>query len=330
MKTEVLFYHKLEKDKAKCGVCPHNCQINPGKKGVCRVRINLEGTLFATNYGEISSIALDPIEKKPLYHFHPGSMILSVGTVGCNFSCGFCQNYQIAHEDQPTRYLSPKGLLAMARECEPRGSIGVAYTYSEPLMWHEYLSDVLPIIKAEGLKNVLVTNAYVNPEPLQKILPDIDGINIDLKSFSDKYYRTHCHGRLTPVKNTIELCATQTHVELTTLLVTGLNDTPKELEELFRWVAKIDPTIPLHLSAYHPAYKFSLPATPYETMKMAREIARTYLKNVYVGNMSGFDNDSYCPHCQALLVSRKGYRVMVQDLNETRCDRCGNQVSFVI
>lgn len=328
MKAEVAFYQQLEESSVRCEICPQNCRIKPGKRGVCRVRVNLGGTLYATNYGEHSSLALDPVEKKPLYHFYPGENILSVGTVGCNLSCGFCQNYQIAHEDPPTRFLSPLELLSLAEECKPRGSIGVAYTYSEPLMWYEYLRDTLPVIKDGGFKNVLVTNGYINPEPLEKILPFIDAMNIDLKSFSDRYYRTNCHGRLEPVKETLKLCVGRTHVEITTLLVTGLNDAPGEIEELSQWVAGLDPYIPLHLSAYYPAYKVNLPPTPRATMRTAREIAQKHLKYVYAGNMAGFDNNTYCPHCRSLLVTRQGYRVSREKLAGNRCVECSRILKY--
>ena len=329
MKAEVAFYRRLEEKNVKCEVCPHNCRIKPGKRGICRVRVNLDGTLYATNYGEYSSLAVDPIEKKPLYHFYPGWNILSVGTVGCNFSCGFCQNYRIAHEDAPTRFLSPDELLRLAEECRSRGSIGVAYTYSEPLMWYEYLRDVLPVIKEGGFKNVLVTNGYINQGPLEEILPHIDALNIDLKSFSAGFYRSQCRGRLEPVKETIKLCAGRTHVEVTTLLITGLNDTPKEIEELSQWIAGIDPSIPLHLSAYFPAYKVSLPPTSRATMTMAREVAGRNLNYVYVGNMAGFDNDTLCSHCRALLVTRQGYRIRLENLDGDRCAVCGQTAPLV-
>jgi pyruvate formate lyase activating enzyme len=329
MKAEVAYYQKLEDASVRCEVCPQYCRIKPEKRGICRVRVNLGGSLYATNYGEHSSIALDPIEKKPLYHFCPGQNILSVGTVGCNFSCGFCQNYQIAHEDPPTRFFSPLDLLSLAEESRSRGSIGVAYTYSEPLMWYEYLLDTLPVIRDGGFRNVLVTNGYINPRPLETILPYIDAMNIDLKSFSEKYYRTNCHGRLEPVKEAIKLCVGRTHVEVTTLLVTGLNDTPEEIEELSRWIAALDSSIPLHLSAYYPAYKVNLPPTPQATMKIAREIAKQHLQYVYVGNMAGFDNNTLCPHCQATLVTRQGYRVKLEGLEGDHCVECGRIVSFL-
>ncbi|NLB17405.1 MAG: AmmeMemoRadiSam system radical SAM enzyme, partial [Syntrophomonadaceae bacterium] len=299
------------------------------KSGVCRVRINREGKLQATNYGEVSSIGLDPIEKKPLYHFYPGRNILSVGTVGCNFSCGFCQNYQIAHDNPPTRFVSPQELLDLAQEAQNHDSIGVAYTYSEPFMWYEYLVDAMPIVRAAGLKNVLGTNGYINLEPLQAILSDIDAMNIDIKSFGDKFYRSQCRGRLEPVKETIEYCVRRTHVELTCLLITGLNDSVEEVEALCQWIAGIDANIPLHLSAYHPAYKLILPPTPRNTMEMAGQIASRYLQYVYVGNMAGFSNDSYCPNCQTLLVARQGYKVKIENLVGSGCGACGEEAYFI-
>ncbi|NLV16906.1 MAG: AmmeMemoRadiSam system radical SAM enzyme [Syntrophomonadaceae bacterium] len=328
MEVSVKTYKQLENGPVRCGLCPHNCRIQEGKSGVCRVRINRGGKLFATNYGEVSSMGLDPIEKKPLYHFYPGHSILSVGTVGCSLSCSFCQNYQIAQENPPTRFVAPEELLNLAQEAKKHDSVGVAYTYSEPLMWYEYLADVLPMMKNVGLENVLVTNGYINPEPLQAIISGVDAMNIDLKSFAEQYYRSQCRGRLSPVKETIEYCVRHTHVELTCLLIPGLNDSREEIEAMCRWIAGINASIPLHLSAYHPAYKLKLPPTPRNTMEMAWQIANRHLQNVYVGNMAGFANNSCCSNCQAILVAREGYMVKIENLAGTRCRVCGKDAYF--
>jgi pyruvate formate lyase activating enzyme len=329
MKVEVPFQHKLEDGRVQCGICPHNCRLKPGQRGICRVRANENGALMARNYGEVSSLALDPIEKKPLYHFHPGSPVLSLGTVGCNFACGFCQNYRIAQEDPATDYLEPAGLLALAGESSSRGSIGIAYTYSEPLMWYEYLREVMPLIAEAGMLNILVTNGYINHQPLMEILPYVDAMNIDLKSFTEDYYHRHCKGRLEPVKETITACAGHSHLELTTLLIPGENDSTREVEELARWLASVDPLIPLHLSAYYPAYHFRIPPTPAAALVKARETAREYLKYVYVGNVEGIDNNTRCPNCGAVLVVRNGYRVEVKAAREGGCPSCGDPVPYI-
>ncbi|MGE5396432.1 MAG: AmmeMemoRadiSam system radical SAM enzyme [Chitinophagales bacterium] len=329
MKKEVLFYEKLDGETARCHVCPQNCRIEPDKRGVCRVRINDAGTLYATNYGEVSSVALDPIEKKPLYHFYPGHMILSAGTLGCNLSCGFCQNHQIAHGECPTRYISPEQMTALAVECKKDDSIGLAYTYNEPFMWYEYVHDTAPMIKEKGMQNVLVTNGYINPGPLKELIPWIDAVNIDLKSFNERFYLTNCKGRLEPVKETIEFCASRVHVEVTNLIIPEENDRPEEIEGLASWLASINPEIPLHLSRYHPAYNFNRPPTPLPALTMAQEAARAHLKYVYVGNAPGFNNDTRCHNCGATLVKREGYRIQVENLDRRQCMNCGETVSIV-
>lgn len=329
MKAEVPFYEKLDSGEVRCQVCPQNCKIKPDKLGVCSVRANREGSLYALNYGEVSSAAVDPIEKKPLYHFYPGTAILSVGTVGCNLTCGFCQNYNISHGEADTRFVSPKELQKLTLDCRGKGSVGVAYTYSEPMMWYEYIAEAMPLIHEAGYKNVLVTNGYINPEPLERILPYIDAMNIDLKAFTDHFYHANCKGRLEPVKETIQHCVGRTHIELTTLLVTGLNDQPAEISELAQWVASLDDNIPLHLSRYHPAYKFDLPPTPVETLEAAREAALEHLKYVYVGNIEGFDNNTYCRKCGEVLVERTGYSVRVRELSGQECAGCGEKASFI-
>lgn len=330
MLVSVPFQTREEDGTVRCGICPQNCRIKPGRQGTCRVRINRDGELWALNYGEVAALALDPIEKKPLYHFHPGKAILSAGTVGCNLACGFCQNYQIAHENPPTRYVEPELMAALASEYQERGSVGLAFTYSEPLMWFEYVMDTAPLIKEKGLANILVTNGYINPEPLGVLLPFIDALNIDLKSFREDFYRRNCKGRLEPVKKTIEMCYEHAHVEITTLLVTGENDNPDEIEELAHWLASIDPAIPLHLSRYHPAYHFNNPPTPLESLRQAREAARTHLKHVYIGNAVGFDNNTYCPGCGALLVEREGYYTKIVGLEGSLCRCCQEETGIVV
>ena len=240
--------------------------------------------LDARNYEQVTAIALDPIEKKPLYHFFPGQMILSVGTLGCNLHCQFCQNWQIAHGNPAFVATSPQKLAELAEQQGPL-NIGVAYTYSEPIVWFEYVYDAATAVKRRGLKNVLVTNGFINPEPLAELLPLIDAMNIDLKAFNQDFYREVCRGELDAVKQTISKAATSCHVEVTTLVVPGFNDADEEIAELARWLAAIDPAIPLHLSRYFPRYRMELPATPLESLFRARSIAQRYLRNVYVGNV---------------------------------------------
>ncbi|SFR05063.1 pyruvate formate lyase activating enzyme [Desulfoscipio geothermicus DSM 3669] len=332
MKHEVMFYTKGAGEKANCKVCPRLCNIAPGKRGFCRVRENDGGVLYATNYGECSSYAVDPIEKKPLYHFYPGSLIFSLGTVGCNLRCGFCQNWQIAHADPQTTYLSPDRTVKLTLRQKERGypCIGLAYTYSEPFMWYEYVYDTAKLAREAGLKNVLVTNGYVNEEPLRELLPYIDAMNIDVKAFTDRFYRSTCAGRLEPVLRTVETAHGHCHIEITTLLVTGLNDGREEIGSLVDWLAGVDPDIPLHFSRYFPNYEMDLPPTPEETLLRARETARKKLRYVYIGNAPQLNSSSTeCPECGETLIDREGYRVRIRDLDNGVCPRCGERIIIV-
>ncbi|SHJ13127.1 AmmeMemoRadiSam system radical SAM enzyme [Desulfofundulus thermosubterraneus] len=330
---EALFYEKGDDGRTFCRLCPRLCNIRDGHTGFCRVRKNQQGILYTLNYGRVSSYALDPIEKKPLYHFYPGSDILSLGSVGCNLRCGFCQNWQIAHADPHTLYLSPAQAVAAAKEQIARGypNVGLAYTYNEPFMWYEYVYDTARLAREEGLKNVLVTNGYVNEEPLRQILPCIDAMNIDVKGFTDEYYRGTCAGHLEPVLRAVEIAHEHCHVELTTLLVPGLNDSEEEIRRLVDWVAGLDPDIPLHFSRYFPNYKFDLPPTPLETLQKAREIALEKLRYVYIGNAPELGgSDTLCPACGETLIRRTGYRVQVRGLAGNRCRYCGREVKLVV
>lgn len=326
---EALFYEKSARDKLKCLLCPHHCRLREGQTGLCRVRINQGGKLITLNYGEIASLAMDPIEKKPLFHFHPGSLILSTGTFGCNLACAFCQNYSLAHEKPETRFIGPTVLADIAREVEPRGSVGVAFTYNEPSIWYEYVREAAEEIKARGLQVVLVSNGYIEAQPLQEILPLVDAINIDVKGFTDNFYKQHCHGRLQAVLDTVERAAAATHVEVTTLLIPGENDIPQEIRDLARWLASIDPHIPLHMSRYHPAYKFKQTATPVETLQRARELAREHLHFVYLGNIPGEENNTCCLNCGEVLIKRTVYDVKVVGLQEGHCRYCGNKIEYI-
>jgi len=245
----------------------------------------MEGNLKTINYGEITAMALDPIEKKPLYHFHPGSKILSVGSFGCNFSCGFCQNYAIAHYRAKSQYFSPDELIEACRKID--NNIGIAFTYNEPSIWYEYVYDTAKKLKETypQYKVVLVTNGYIQEEPLAKLLPYVDAMNIDLKSFQPDYYRKICGGDMEYVLKTIRKCYDKCHVEITTLLVNGLNDSEEEVEKIAAFLASLDKNIPLHLTRYFPNYKIHRPPTDIDVMLKAREVASKYLNNVHLGNV---------------------------------------------
>ncbi|MGD0152398.1 MAG: AmmeMemoRadiSam system radical SAM enzyme [Thermacetogeniaceae bacterium] len=329
---EARFYEKQDGNKVWCRLCPQNCHLEPGQAGICRARRNEGGALYSLNYGQVSSIGIDPIEKKPLYHFYPGSQILSVGTFGCNFHCGFCQNWQIAHGDPSTQEVSPEELVASAVLARERSdSIGIAFTYSEPLVWYEYVYDTAKLAREQGLKNVLVTNGSIREEPLLELLPLIDAMNIDVKGFTEDYYRETCHGRLAPVKQTVELAHTRSHVEITTLLVPTLNDSDGEIAALVDWLAGLNPEIPIHFSRYFPQYQLDLPPTPLKTLRRAQEIARRKLKYVYTGNAPELhDDNTCCPACGNLLIERTGYRTRVLELKNGLCTRCGAHIPIII
>lgn len=281
-----MFYKKLDNNRVQCLLCPHECVLQQDSTGVCRARRNTGGCLYSLNYSCVTSVALDPIEKKPLYHFRPGSLILSAGTFGCNFKCSWCQNWTIAHSDAKTMELKPAGLAEMARQYASRGSIGVAYTYNEPSIWYEFIYDTARLIKEQGLVNVMVTNGFINREPLEQLLPYIDAMNIDVKAFTEEFYSKYCKGTLSSVMDTVESAARSCHVEITTLVIPGLNDSPEEIESLASWLASINPDIVLHLSRFFPGYKINdIMPTSRETLENARNSALLHLRHVYLGNI---------------------------------------------
>jgi pyruvate formate lyase activating enzyme len=322
------FQERRDDGRVQCRVCPHECVIADGRTGICLCRKNFGGTLRPLNYGQVTSAAMDPIEKKPLYHFHPGVAILSLGTWGCNFKCDFCQNWQISQQEASTEYLAPERAVQMARQ---RKSIGIAYTYNEPTIWFEYVLDTGRLARAAGLKNVLVTNGYINPQPLDVLLEVVDAMNIDIKSFTEEFYRKYPRGRLSPVLETARRAAKRCHVETTTLLIPGENDGPEEIRRLGEWIYEnLGPDSPTHVSAYFPHYKCELPATPTETLLRAHEILRRRLHFVYVGNvMSAEGGNTVCPGCQATIVRRIGYRIDASGVRGGRCVDCGRELKFI-
>ena len=273
--------------KTTCELCFHRCALDEGQTGVCRARANRGGTVVPLNYGRVVSLALDPIEKKPLRQFHPGGMILSVGSFGCNLRCPFCQNHEISMagaDELRSEYVSPQALAELAMELRQRGNIGAAYTYNEPLAGYEYVRDCAQAVHACGMYNVLVSNGTIEQTPWRALLPLIDAANIDLKGFSDAWYR-RLGGDLKTVMRSIELAAEQCHVEVTTLLVPGENDDEHAIRAQARWLAEIDPGIPLHLSRFFPRYRMTdRPPGDVETVYRLAEAAREYLRFVYTGN----------------------------------------------
>lgn len=269
-----------------CSLCFHHCRLEDGQTGFCRARANHNGTIVSLNYGRLTALALDPIEKKPLRRFHPGSMVLSVGSFGCNLRCPFCQNASIAQvgAEAPTRTVSPNALVQLAHTLQNRGNIGIAYTYNEPLVGYEYVRDCAALAHEAGLQNVLVTGGTIASEPWQALLPLIDAVNIDLKGFDERWYR-RLGGDLTTVKQAITIAAALTHVEVTTLIIPDENDSHEEIDALAAWLASVNPEIPLHVSRFFPRHHMTRRApTPVDTVYHLADMAREHLRYVYTGN----------------------------------------------
>lgn len=284
MKKESVHCELLVGGRVRCLLCPNYCLLKKEQTGKCGVRQNQNGRLYSLIYGETTSCALDPIEKKPLYHFHPGSSILSLGTKGCNLKCPWCQNWSISQNlDCPTQKTTPEEVVAKAKQIN---CLGVAYTYNEPFIWYEFVYDTARLVHQQGLKNVLVTNGYVNQKPLEEIIGLIDAMNIDVKSMQEDFYQKYCQGHLAPVLKTAEFCAASCHVEITNLVIPTLNDQKKNFQQLTDWIAgKLGEQTPLHFSRYFPAYKTEIHPTPIETLKQAQAVAKKKLRYVYLGNV---------------------------------------------
>jgi pyruvate formate lyase activating enzyme len=324
--VEVAYYER-EGNRIRCGICPQRCKLKEGDIGICGGRQVINDKFIAINYGQVSSLHVDPIEKKPLFHFFPGSDILSVGPNGCNLSCPWCQNWQISQDKIPTRTILPEELADMVDAID---GIGAAYTYAEPLIWFEFVREAGRILHERDLTNVFVTNGYINPEPLKELLPIADGFNIDLKSADNLCYRNLCGGSLEDVQRTIRIVhEAGKHLEITHLIVTGVGDDLKKIEQLVNWVAELDKSIPLHLSRYFPHNKFDDPPTDLGFMKQAFELAKSKLDWVYLGNVwTDYGQDSICPKCGALLVQRSGYNIEIRELQGEKCGKCGAELNF--
>lgn len=322
------WWRPLPNGQAACDLCPIGCRLREGQAGPCGTRANRGGVMRPLHYGRVATMALDPIEKKPLYHFHPGRDILSVAAPGCNLHCLFCQNWSLSQRPEaPTRPAGPQDLVAEARRL---GSVGLAFTYSEPLVWFEFVRDAALAAREAGLVVALVTNGYLNPEPLAELLPLVDAANIDLKSMDDRFYRRVCKARLDPVLAAIDgFLAAGVHVELTNLLIPGHNDAPEDVDRLVEHVAGLGRPVPLHFSAYHPAWRLQAPPTPRATLLRAREQARRRLDWVYLGNIAGAPGrDSHCPACDAVLVDRGGVRAVSHLRADATCPDCGGRQPF--
>ncbi|TFH43683.1 MAG: AmmeMemoRadiSam system radical SAM enzyme [Chrysiogenales bacterium] len=327
---EAAFYEKLDNGAVRCVLCPHNCVIKSDSHGICGVRTNKSGVLTTGIYGRLTAIAMDPIEKKPLYHFHPGSRILSIGTKGCNMKCPYCQNWNISQNTSAhTTCHSPEDIVELAVN---EGSIGIAYTYSEPSIWYEYVYDTAVLAGKKGLANVLVTNGFINPEPLDRLLDHVDALNIDLKTFREDTYRKVQKARLGPVLETIINAHRRgSHVEITTLIVTGMNDDIDEMRDIMGFISGLDRKIPWHISRYYPNYEYVAPETDIGFMVQVREEAEKRLDFVYCGNVPSAAEGQHtrCPSCGATVLARSGYLTRIQGLDGGRCSSCGFDIGVI-
>ena len=306
---------------ATCLLCPQHCQLKPGQTGICRVRRNVEGEVRPLNYGQAATWHLDPIEKKPLFHFYPGSWIFSVAGYGCNLRCSFCQNYEISQSREEGVRVTPAELAAKAMAAN---SIGLCFTYTEPTTWFEMIRDTAPHVREQGGKVVLVSNGVIAPHFLEELIPVVDAANIDIKAFTDKSYRKYCAGRLEWVLGTVERLAGRIHLEVTTLIVPGANDSPDELKGLAVWLQGLGVPVPWHLSRYHPAYKLQLPPTEIHALARLWQQARGMLPYVYMGNVDG-GQTTFCPRCGEGVVVRE-YYVVRNRLQDGQCPNCGEKI----
>jgi pyruvate formate lyase activating enzyme len=322
--------------KIRCGLCPHHCLLTDGKTGICLVRRNLGGMLYALTYCRPVSTAVDPVEKKPLYHFYPGSSIFSSGPSGCTFKCQFCQNCGISQTVLPAREIPA---AVFAEEIINSGTIGIAYTYSEPYTWYETIMEVGAMVHDNGLKNVMVTNGFMEPGPLENLLTLIDAMNIDIKSMDPAFYKRLCKATLGPVLKTCEAVKKRCHLEITNLLIPGENDSENDIKNLVDFVSvNLGKDTPVHFSRYFPRYRMLQPATPRDSLIRAHEIARDKLHYVYLGNTDSPDGGStMCPACKTVLIRRSGYCITIDPalttdpLSRTAlCPTCGFRTNIIM
>lgn len=334
MEKEAIYYVKLENSNIQCNLCPWHCFITPGEVGKCRVRKNNGEKLISLNYEKPCSLAIDPIEKKPLYHFLPGQETLSIATLGCNLSCGHCQNWEISQASSVK-----KNSLKVPAEEVVNKAIGsnvkiISYTYTEPTIFYEYMADISKLARKKKIKNIIVSNGFINEEPLKELCKLIDAGNIDLKSISEDFYQTVCKARLNPVLEAIKILHKEkVWIELTNLLIPELNDSKEDIKDLIGWVKEnLGVNVPVHFTVFYPTYKMiNLPATKIEKLKEARKIALDAgLKYVYTGNLQDDEgNNTYCHSCNKILIKRRGFNIIENNLENGKCPRCKEKIPGV-
>jgi len=328
---EAMFWKK-EKDSVRCLLCPRNCLIKGGSVGFCGVRQNQDGRLYSLVYAKPASIAVDPIEKKPFYHFLPGSSALSIGTVGCNLACQFCQNWTLScarpEDTDVSETVQPEEIVAMAKK---QGCPVIAYTYNEPTIFYEYMLDTAKLARKAGLKNVIVSNGYIEQEPLKELCKHIDAANIDLKAFSNEFYSKYTGAKLQPVLDTLKTLKEEgVWLEITNLVIPTLNDNMEGIEQMCKWIKENLGQAVLHFSRFFPHHKLNnLPPTPPQTLDRARKIALKYLDHVYVGNIQTEANNTYCPKCKKLLIERQWFTPSLNEIKDSRCPDCKTEIPGV-
>ncbi len=334
---EAYLYERLEENKVRCNLCSHRCVIKDGRRGICQVRENEAGLLKTLVFGKLIARHVDPIEKKPLFHFLPGTLTYSIATVGCNFRCRFCQNADIAQmpADRKGTVLGNSCTPGAVVEAAQRdGCRSIAYTYTEPTVFFEFAYETARLAHNKGIRNVFVTNGYMTAEALEMINPYLDAANVDLKAFTDKYYKELCGAGLKHVQATLKsMKSLGIFVEVTTLVVPGLNDNPSELSDLAAFIVQdLGPETPWHISRFHPTYKLTdRPSTPVQTLTMAREIGlKAGLKYVYTGNVPGnAAENTFCFSCSETVIERRGFQVGNLRLKNGRCTKCGAEIDGV-
>jgi len=332
---EAYLYEKLEKNNVRCSLCNHRCLIKEGARGICGVRENRGGTLLSLVYGKVIAKHVDPIEKKPLFHFLPSSKSYSIATVGCNFKCLFCQNADISQMPADHKRIWGEDMTpsTIVNEALASRSATISYTYTEPTIYFELAVDTARLAVSKGIKNIFVSNGYMTEECLKEIYPDLHGANIDLKSYGDEFYKKQCGAKLEPVLKTIELMRKMgIWIEVTTLLIPGLNDSSEELKGIAKFIADLDPDIPWHISRFHPTYKLTnVYPTPPESIQKARAIGyEAGLRYVYCGNLPGEEGEkTFCHQCGDLLIDRFGFSIRKNSMQNSRCPQCGTEIPGV-
>ncbi len=335
MIREALLYEKLTDSRVQCVLCAHRCKINPGRRGLCGVRENKDGILYSLVFGTLIAENVDPIEKKPFFHVYPASRSYSIATVGCNFSCDFCQNHEISQMPRSTLMITGEDTAptVIVERSQKSGCKTIAYTYTEPTVYLETALEIAKIACREGLKNVFVTNGFMTPEAVEMMAPYLDAANVDLKSFRDGFYKKQCGARLNPVLDSLKGMKDRgIWIEITTLLIPGLNDSLEELKDIAAFISSLGSETPWHISRFHPQFKMlNVPSTPVASLHRARHIGKEAgLKYVYSGNVPGDEGENtYCSNCNKILINRHSYRVVASHLSGNSCPYCGKELEGI-